>query len=193
MEYLKSQIESHRKAGDLADFCRRLHDSDEAAFKVACKKYLSYSEIKDCVFPIFKSMLDGLKRGGDFFDVLFLKLNDRLVAVDDDGCQEFLWTNDCGKYWEGVFAEPFDDLVLWPLLTEDEKKEFRVLHHFRLLEELWADDEDYPGRSEFKNEVLDYCSKLFRQPHDSFEYKKLQKLLAYFDEENLAAFKSKVS
>lgn len=189
MSDLKSQVEEHRKAGDLKEFLSSLHDNDEAAFKDACKKYLSYGEIKDCVYPIYQSKLDEFRKNGMLFEALFDRLNDGCF-YDEDGYNEFLWIVGCEKYWEDVFAEPFDDLVLWPLLTEEEKTEYKILHHFKLLEELWSDENEYPGKSEFKKEVLVYCSKLSRQPHDSCEYKKYLKLLACFDDENLAAFKN---
>ena len=187
MEDLQSQIAERRRAGDLADFCRKLHDGDEVAFKDACKKYLSYGEIKDCVYPIYQSILDWFRKDKKIFDALFDKLNDGCFQ-DEDGYNEFLWIGGCEKFWEDVFAEPFDNLVLWPLLTEQEKAEFRVLHHFRLLEELWADEDECPGRSEYKDEVLDYCSKLSRSAHDSAEYKRFIKLCRCFDEENREAF-----
>lgn len=191
MEDLQSQIAERRRAGDLADFCRKLHDGDEVAFKDACKKYLSYGEIKDCVYPIYQSILDWFRKDKKISDALFDKLNDGCFQ-DEDGYNEFLWIGGCEKFWEDVFAEPFDNLVLWPLLTVEERKEIKILQHFRLCEEIFADDDAYPGRSEYLEEVYDYCARLAISPDESSNHKLFVYLLSYLDDENRAAFDKEI-
>lgn len=191
MTDLQSQIAEHRKAGDLKEFCRSLHDNNEVAFKDACKKYLSYGEIKDCVYPIYQSKLDEFRKNGMLFEALFDRLNDGCF-YDEDGYNEFLWIVGCEKYWEDVFAEPFDDLVLWPNLTVEERKEIKILQHFRLCEEIFADDDSYPGRSEYLEEVYDYCARLAVSPDESSNHKLFVYLLSYLDDENRAAFDKEI-
>ena len=153
MTDLKSQVEEHRKAGDLKEFCLNLHERDENDFFSVCKMCLSYAEIKEIIVPMYKTIIEGYRKDENLFERLFTKLRTGTFSDEDDGCA---WIKDCGEQLDNVFEECFYDVVLLPNLTVEERKEIKILQHFRLCEEIFADDDSYPGRSEYLEEVYDY-------------------------------------
>lgn len=189
MSDLKSQVEEHRKAGDLKEFCHSLHERDEDEFLSVCKMCLSYAEIKDYVVPMYKKTIENYRKDAKLFESLFVKLRTGTFSYEDDDCA---WIKDCDEQLDNVFEERFYDVVLLPNLTVEERKEIKILQHFRLCEEIFADDDCYPGRSEYLEEVYDYCARLAVSPDESSNHKLFVYLLSYLDEENRAAFDKEI-
>lgn len=190
MTDLKSQVEKRRKAGDLKEFCRSLHERDEGEFLSVCKNFLSYAEIKDFVVPMYKTIIENYRKDAKLFESLFVKLRTGTFSDEDDGCA---WIKDCDEQLDNVFEERFYDVVLLPNLTVEERKEIKILQHFRLCEEIFADDDSYPGRSEYLEEVYDYCTRLAISPDKSSNHKLFVYLLSYLDDENRAAFDKEIA
>ena len=189
MTDLKSQIEGHRKAGDLKEFLSSLHERDEDEFLSVCKKFLSYAEIKEIIVPMYKTIIEGYRKDENLFESLFVKLRTGTFSDEDDDCA---WIKDCDEQLDNVFEERFYDVVLLPNLTVEERKEIKILQHFRLCEEIFADDDSYPDRSEYLEEVYDCCARLAKSPDESSNHKLFVYLLSYLDDENRAAFDKEI-
>lgn len=190
MSDLKPQVEEHRKAGDLKEFCLNLRERDDGEFLSVCKKFLSYAEIKDFVVPMYKTIIENYRKDAKLFESLFVKLRTGTFSDENDGCA---WIKDCDEQLDNVFEERFYDVILLPNLTAEEKKEIKILQHFRLCEEIFADDDSYPGRSEYLEEVYDYCVRLAISPDESSNHKLFVYLLSYLDDENRAAFDKEIA
>ena len=190
MSDLKSQVEEHRKAGDLKEFCLNLHERDENDFFSVCKMCLSYAEIKEIIVPMYKTIIEGDRKDENLFERLFTKLRTGTFSDEDDGCA---WIKDCDEQLDNVFEERFYDVVLLPNLTVEERKEIKILQHFRLCEEIFADDDSYPGRSEYLEEIYDYCARLAISPDESSNHKLFVYLLSYLDDENREAFDKEIA